>query len=66
MHISTTKITFIHRKPTKRKQPVIPKDIEPILSSAGIDKKIAKRLLVESDKGKIILYIECLSVYIPG
>ena len=46
---------FICRKPSKAKQPVIPKDFEPILSSAGIDEKIAKSLLVESDKGKKIL-----------
>ena len=42
------------RKTPKAKQPVIPKDLESILSSVGIDEKIAKRLLVDSDKGKII------------
>ena len=58
--INVTKITFIHRKSRKTKQPIIPKDIEPILSSAGIDEKIAKRLLVESDKGKIIIVLSVI------
>ena len=47
-------INLICRRTNKAKQPVIPKGLEPILSSAGIDEKIAKRVLVDSDKGKII------------
>jgi len=46
------------RKSRKTKQPIIPKDIEPILTSAGIDEKIAKRLLVESDKEQFQEQIE--------
>ena len=64
MHISVTKITCIHRKSRKTKQPIIPKDMEPIFSSAGIDEKIAKRLLVESDKGKIILLLSVIQCII--
>ena len=51
--LNLTNSHFIRRKPRRAKQPVIPKGFEPILKSAGIDENIAKRVLVESDKGKL-------------